>query len=134
MALSFQGHVHHAIAPEWFESLDDRDDAYLCFCRIPQLSLPRLITTEAVMGKDEVLSQRQAWDVYGRWFEDSRVFYLEEPANLEKMFRGISQQARPAAKDWVDSYLLGFAEAADLSVVTFDRAIKQKDGSALLLQ
>ena len=63
MALSFQGHVHHDIAPEWFESLDDRDDARLCFCRITQLSLLRLITTEAVMRKHEVLSQRQAWDV-----------------------------------------------------------------------
>jgi predicted nucleic acid-binding protein len=72
--------------------------------------------------------------VYGRWFEDSRVFFLEEPANLEKMIRGISKQARPAAKDWADSYLLAFAEAADLSVVTFDRAFKQKVGSVLLLQ
>ena len=67
-------------------------------------------------------------------FEDSRVFFLEEPANLDKVFRGISKQTRPAAKDWADSYLLAFAEAADLSVVTFDRAIKQKNGSVLLLQ
>ncbi len=134
MALSFQGHVHHNIAREWFELLDDRDDARLCFCRVTQLSFLRLITTQAVMGKDEVLSQRQAWDVYDRWFEDSRVFFLEEPANLEKMFRGIPKQTRPAANDWADSYLLAFAEAADLSLVTFDRAIKQKDGSVLLLQ
>jgi len=133
MALRFQGHVHHDIAPEWFESLDDRDDARLCFCRITQLSLLRLITTE-VMGKHEVLSERQAWDVYDRWFEDSRVFFLQKGANLEKMFRGISKQARPAAKDWVHSDLLAFAEVADLSLVAFDRAIKQKDGSALLLQ
>jgi len=96
-------------------------------------SLLRLITTE-VMGKHEVLSERQAWDVYDRWFEDSRVFFLQEGANLEKMFRGISKQARPAAKDWVHSELLAFAEVADLSLVAFDRAIKQKDGSALLLQ
>ena len=134
MALSFEGHVHHDIAREWFESLDDRDDARLCFCRITQLGFLRLIATEAVMGKDEVLSQRQAWNVYDQWFEDSRVFFLEEPANLEKMFREISKQARPAAKDWTDSYLLAFAESADLSVVTFDRAIKRKNGSVLLLQ
>ena len=51
MALSFQGHVHHEIAREWFESLDDPDDARLCFCRITQLSFLRLITAEAVMGK-----------------------------------------------------------------------------------
>jgi toxin-antitoxin system PIN domain toxin len=134
MALSFQGHFHHDIAREWFESLDDRDDARLCFCRITQLSFLRLITTEAVMGKDEALSQRQAWDVFDRWLEDSRVFFLEEPPNLDKVFRGISKQTRPAAKHWADSYLLAFAEAADLSVVTFDRAIKQKSGSVLLLQ
>jgi uncharacterized protein len=133
LALSFQGHVHHDIAREWFGSLDDRDDARLCFCRITQLSFLRLITTEAVMGKDEVLSRRQAWNVYDQWFEDSRVFFLEEPANLKKMFCGISRRARPTAKDWADSYLLAFAEAADLSVVTFDRAIKQRDGSVLLL-
>ncbi len=132
MALSFQGHFHHDIAREWFEALDDRDDARLCFCRVTQLSFLRLITTEAVMGKDEALSQRQAWDVYDRWLEDSRVFFLEEPPNLDKVFRGISKQTRPAAKHWADSYLLAFAEAADLSVVTFDRAIKQKNGSVLL--
>jgi hypothetical protein len=86
MAPSFQGHVHHDIAPEWFESLDDRDDARLCFCRIARLSLLRLITTEAAMGKDEVPSQRRAWDGYDRWFEDSRVFFLEEPAIWEKCF------------------------------------------------
>ena len=134
MALSFQGHFHHDIAREWFEALDDRDDARLCFCRVTQLSFLRLITTEAVMGKDEALSQRQAWDVYDRWLEDSRVFFLEEPPNLDKVFRGISKQTRPAAKHWADSYLLAFAEAADLSVVTFDRTIKQKGRSVLLLQ
>jgi len=59
---------------------------------------------------------------------------LEEPANLERAFRGVSRQPRLAAKDWADSYLLAFAEVADLSVVTFDRALKQKDGAVLLLQ
>jgi predicted nucleic acid-binding protein len=134
MALSFQGHVHHHIAREWFESLNDGDDARICFCRITQLDFLRLILTEALMGKDEALSQRQAWDVYDRWFEHSGVFFLEEPANLERVFRGNSRQSRPAEKDWPDSYPLAFAEAADLSIVTFDRAIKQKSGSVLLLQ
>jgi uncharacterized protein len=133
MALTFQGHFHHDVARAWFESLDTKDEARLCFCRITQLSFLRLITTEGVMGKDEVLSRREAWDVYDRWLEDSSVFFLEEPANLERVFRGISRQSRPAAKDWADSYLLAFAEVADLSIVTFDRALKQKNGSVLLL-
>jgi len=134
VALTFQGHFHHDTARAWFESLSVKDEPRLCFCRITQLSFLRVITTEAVMGKDEVLSQRQAWDVYDRWFEDSRVFFLEEPANLERALRGITRQSRPAAKDWADSYLLAFAEAADLSVVTFDRAIKQRNRAVLLLQ
>ena len=133
VALTLHSHFHHEIARAWFESLDVQEDARLCFCRITQLSFLRLITTEAVMGTDEVLSQRRAWDVYDRWFQDSRVFFLDEPANLDKMFREISRQARPAAKDWADSYLLAFAEAADLSLVTFDRAHKQKNPSVLLL-
>ncbi len=134
VALALHSHFHHEIARNWFESLEAQDDARLCFCRITQVSFLRLITTEAVMGADEVLSQRQAWDVYDRWFEDSRVIFLEEPGNLEKLWRTISRQARPAAKDWADSYLLAFAEAADLSLVTFDRALKQKNQSVLLLQ
>ena len=69
VALSFQGHFHHDIARECFEALDDRDGVRLCFCRITQISFLRLITTEAVMGKDEVLSPRQACDVYDPWFE-----------------------------------------------------------------
>ena len=134
VALTLHSHFHHDIARTWFESLDAQDDARLCFCRITQLSFLRLITTQAVMGQDEVLSQRRAWEVYDLWFEDSRVFFLDEPGNLEKMLRGISRQTRSAAKDWADSYLLAFAESADLSLVTFDRALKQKNQSVLLLQ
>ena len=134
VALTLHSHFHHDIARKWFESLDAKDDARLCFCRITQLSFLRLITTEAVMGRDEVLSQRQAWEVYDRWFEDSRVLFLDEPGNLEKELRGLSRQTHPAAKDWADSYLLAFAESADLSLVTFDRALKQKSQSVLLLQ
>ncbi len=86
------------------------------------------------MGKEEVLSQRGAWNVYDRWFEDSRVFFFGGTDNLEKAFRGISRQPGLAAKDWADSYLIAFAEAADLSVIRFDKALKQKSGTALLLR
>lgn len=54
------------------------------FCRITQLIFLRLITTEAVMGKDEVLSQRQAWNVYDQWFEDSRDFILRGTGKFGK--------------------------------------------------
>ena len=131
LALTYDGHLHHAAAYKWFQSLEEA--ARLCFCRITQLSFLRLITTEAIMGREDVHSQGQAWDVYDRWFDDPRVVFLEEPPTVEKLFRSVSRQPRPAAKDWADSYLLAFAESADLRLVTFDRALKQRSASALLL-
>ena len=77
------------------------------------------------MGR-EVLFQKKAWDVYDRWFDDSRIVFLEEPPTLEKLFRAYSRQTRPASKDWADSYLLAFAQSADLRLVTFDRSLKHR--------
>ena len=130
LALTHDGHVHHRVAAAWFASL--HEDARITFCRITQLSFLRLLTTEAIMGR-EVLFQNKAWDVYDRWFDDSRVVFLEEPSTLEKMFRAYSRQSRPASKDWADSYLLAFAQSADLRLVTFDRSLKHRAASTLLL-
>ena len=134
LALTLQAHVHHQRARAWFEALDEDQDCHLCFCRVTQLSLLRLLTTAAVMGKDEVRSQKQAWQAYDHWMEDSRVVFLDEPATIETIFRSISRQERSAAKDWADAYLLAFAEAANLSLVTFDRAMKAKGRSVLVLE
>jgi len=65
IALTHSGHVHQTVARRWLEGLDGQ--ARLCFCRFTQLSLLRLLTTEALMGKGEVMSQAQAWKAYDRW-------------------------------------------------------------------
>lgn len=123
-------HLHHPAASAWFQSV--HEEARLCFCRITQLSFLRLLTTEAIMGR-EVLSEGKPWDTYDRWFDDSRVVFLEEPSTIEALFRALSRQSRPASKDWAGSYLLAFANAADLTLVTFDTAVKQKHASVHLL-
>ena len=58
VALTYEGHVHHRTAATWFATLEP--DAGLVFCRLTQLGLLRLLTTEAVRG-DEVMTQPQAW-------------------------------------------------------------------------
>jgi toxin-antitoxin system PIN domain toxin len=131
VALSYQGHVHHSAAGGWFGSL--QADARLFFCRVTQLGLLRLLTTEAVM-RDEVMSQTSAWEAYGRWFDDSRVSFLAEPPAIEKAFRAMSRLGHPAAKDWADSYLAAFAVVSDLTVVTFDRALHAKARQAIILK
>ncbi len=132
IALTYDGHVHHGVAASWFASLGA--DSRLFFCRFTQLGLLRLLTAEAVMGRAETMNQAQAWQAYDRWLEDDRVSFLEEPPGLERIFRTLTRQRRPAPKDWADSYLSAFAAASQLSVVTFDRALGKRATHSLMLR
>ena len=131
LALSVQSHIHHRAAARWLEALPGSQR--LCFCRFTQLGVLRLLTTAQLMGEDEVLTQVQAWDVYDEWLSDERILFLQEPLNLDKSFRGLTQLRRAAPKDWADSYLISFAQAAGLQLVTFDRAMSHRDATAVHL-
>jgi toxin-antitoxin system PIN domain toxin len=130
IALTYQGHVHHALADAWFSRLPA--DSRLFFCRFTQLGFLRLLTAEAVMA-DEVLNQPQAWQTYDRWLQDDRVACLDEPSGLERIFRSLTRLRRPASKDWADSYLCAFASASQLTLVTFDRSLSRRASHSRLL-
>jgi toxin-antitoxin system PIN domain toxin len=131
IALTYRGHIHHATARMWLDSLPD--DADLCFCRITQLGFLRLLTTPAVMG-DRVLSQAAAWEVYDDWLENGRAGYIEEPPTIERIFRDLSQSRQPAPKDWADSYVSAFARVSGLCLVTFDQALHRRTEGSFLLK
>lgn len=97
------------------------------------MGLLRLLTTSAVMGEDEVLTQLQAWRVYDACVADGRTLFLEESPTIEVRFRAFTQEERASPKDWADSYLLAFASEAGLTLVTFDRALQKKSKEAVLL-
>ena len=130
VALTYEGHVHHAIAAEWFRKLPP--DAILVFCRFTQIGLLRLLTANAVMG-DEVMTQPQAWAAYDRWLDDPRVTFVDEPAELEARFRTLTRRRQPATKDWADSFLAAFATVGHMTLATFDRGLGNKAPSAVLL-
>ena len=130
VALTYEGHVHHGIAAEWFETLSS--DATLTFCRFTQLGFLRLLTAKAVMA-EEVMTQPQAWAAYDRWLQDPRVELVNEPPELEPRFRALTRLRQPATKDWADSYLAAFATIGQLTAVTFDRGLRTKVKSAVLL-
>jgi toxin-antitoxin system PIN domain toxin len=130
LALVADGHVRHESALRWYESTGPSSRIF--FCRIAQLGLLRLLTTDAVM-RTGVLNQDEAWSVYDRLLEDERISLVEEPTQLESMFREITNLKRPAAKDWRDSYLIAFANAYGYGLVTFDRALAEKAPTAHLL-
>lgn len=130
VALTYEGHVHHATAAKWFTALSV--DATLAFCRFTQLGLLRLLTAASVM-RDEVMTQRQAWAAYDRWLADPRVDLIDEPAELEVCFRSLTRLRQPATKDWADSYLAAFATVGQLTLVTFDRGLRSKSKPSILL-
>jgi uncharacterized protein len=132
VALTYEGHVHHAIARSWFAAAGD--SLRLVFCRFTQLGLLRLLTAVPVMGKDEVMTQAEAWRAYDRWLQDERVAFLDEPFGLETPFRALTQASRSATKDWADSYLAAFALAEQLTLVTFDRGFQNKAKQLILLR
>jgi len=131
VALTHGGHVHHLVARDWFDSLPA--DVRFCFCRFTQLGLLRLLTAASVMG-DEVLNQPEAWAVYDRWLDDDRVTLVEEPPDLERRFRARTRLKQAAPKVWADAYLAAFAETAQLTLVTFDRAIRSRVKPMVLLE
>ena len=97
------------------------------------MGLLRLLSTGAVMGPDEVMSQPNAWKTYDRWLADGRVAWLDEPADLEGPFRTMTRLVHPAPKDWADSYLAAFAAVSNLTVVTLDGALRRRSTRAVLL-
>ena len=130
VALTYEGHVHHTTAATWFTELPP--DVTLAFCRFTQLGLLRLLTTAVVMG-DEVMTQPQAWGAYDRWHHDPRVALVDEPAELEAQFRVLTRLRQSATKDWADSYLAAFATVGQLTLVTFDKGLRAKAKSTVLL-
>jgi uncharacterized protein len=130
LALSYERHEHHLAARAWLDSLSDYDS--ICFSRFTQLGLLRLLTTEAVMGRN-VMNQQQAWEIYDAWINDDRVLLAEETAGLEAIFRRLSQSSQPSSKSWADAYLAAFASAAGMSLVTFDRGLRGKLHDLVLL-
>jgi toxin-antitoxin system PIN domain toxin len=130
IALTHASHVHHLVASDWFESIDD--DVRLCFCRFTQLGFLRLLTAQAVMG-DEVLTQREAWSAYDGWLTDDRVSLVEEPQGLELRLRLLTRSRRASPQAWADAYLMAFAQTSQMTLVTFDRAFHGKMKPLVLL-
>jgi len=129
LALLWGRHVHSEKARLWFEQAGEEQ---FFFCRFTQLTVLRLLTTEQIMGTDAT-TMSEAWGLWDRVWADSRIAFLAEPNGLEKEFRSRSRLSSRSPKVWADAYLPAFASVAGLKLVTFDRALKSRDGDVLVL-
>ncbi len=127
LALAAPEHVHAAAARRWWEY----ETNPIVFSRITQLGLLRLMTTAAAMdGKP--LTMIEAWRVHDRLFDDDRVGFAAEPAEVEARFRKHTADRTASHKLWADAWLLAFAQAAHGILVTFDRALAARGAHCLL--
>lgn len=124
-------HPHHRAAIAWGEALDRNTRFY--FCRVSQIALLRLLTNQSVMGAD-VTTQREAWAIYDKFYENAATFFADEPRDLEERLRELTGKNRSSTKEWADAYLAAFAETSGLVLVTFDKALAGKAKGAILLK
>jgi len=131
IALAYEGHQHHASASAWFAKLNEET---VYFCRFTQLGFLRLLTHPSVMRED-VRSQADAWRAYDLFLRDERVsFHIEaDPGQVESALRKLTSTGRSASKQWPDAYLAAFARVAGLTLVTFDRGLRQMGAEGALL-
>ena|SRR5579859_2424941 len=130
IALSLRAHEHNKAAWAWYRSL--RAEEELVFCRLSQLGFLRLLTTESV-AKQETLTQVQAWEVYDGWIRNGGAVLVDEPFGIETELRFYTDRKTPSPKEWADSYLVAFAAAASLPLVTFDKGLSQRYARSILL-
>jgi toxin-antitoxin system PIN domain toxin len=129
LALLWDRHAHASRAREWFGSCGDEQ---FLFCRFTQITVLRLLTTEKIMGRD-VKSMVGAWEVWDQLWSDDRIAILPEPDGLEPHLRVHSRLGSASPKVWADAYLVAFASAAGLKLVTFDRALESRPIEVLVL-
>jgi len=131
IAYAFEGHQHHLSATTWFAGLEQDT---VCFCRFTQIGFLRLLTHPGVMQVD-VRSQAQAWKTYDLLLQDDRVSFQEEsdPEGIETVLRRLTSARRSSSKQWPDAFLVAFAQVAGLTLVTFDRGMRQMAGGGALL-
>jgi uncharacterized protein len=129
LALLLEEHVHRPTAKRWWESAQSS----VCFIRLTQVSVLRLLTTAAAMS-GRPLRMTEAWASYDRLFEDDRVAFLDEPSGIDAVFRKYARKNHASPKLWADAWLLAFAECAGGAVVTFDQALADQASHTVLLR
>ena len=78
------------------------------------------------------LTMAEAWGIHDRLFEDDRVVFIPEPADVEARFREYASDATASPKLWADAWLLAFARTAGGTLVTFDRTLAARGAHCLL--
>jgi len=128
IALAAERHAFHPTARKWFNGVQDEE---LAFCRVTQLGFLRLLTNKHVM-LEEALNPGEAWVAYRALRLDRRIGYSAEPKELPETWQAFTEGPLSSPNLWTDAYLCAFANAARLTLVTFDAKIPTRDDVSCL--
>jgi len=128
LALLWDRHAHSGRAREWFQGCDDEQ---FLFCRFTQLTVLRILTTKQVMGGTSRACGRLGG--VGPTLVRRSHRHATGARRLESRLRVYSRLKRASPKVWADAYLVAFASAAGLKLVTFDRALESRPVEVLVL-
>jgi toxin-antitoxin system PIN domain toxin len=133
LALALSGHTHHKAASTWLDA--EQESASLCFCRATQQGLLRLLTTSEVLAAygNPPLTNREAWKVVGRFMEDDRITFVNEPDGVEDAWKTLAVRDSNSPKLWMDAWLAALAIRSGLQIVTLDKAFSQFKGLKVTL-
>ena len=133
VALALEPHVHHEVARDWLDGVDETGS--VLFCRATQQSFLRLVTTSALMAPHGIapLTNEDAWAAYEALLADPRLSLRDEPKGLDPLWRRFASRPAPSPKLWMDAYLAAFALAGGYGLVTTDRGFRQFTGLELVL-
>lgn len=81
----------------------------------------------------DALSQEQCWRIFDEWINSGEAIFAGEPDGLDANLRIRTTEKRATPKVWADAYLAAFSETANLTLVTFDKALAGKTKGAVLL-
>jgi toxin-antitoxin system PIN domain toxin len=130
LATIVEQHPHHSAAVSWWRNQILPARGTVCFCRLSQLGLLRLLTNETVMGASRRTTE-QAWRDYEQLVAQPAVEYLDEPSGLATLLRSHTGGQERSTNLWTDAYLAAFAEAGDVELATFDRGFRRFAGLRL---
>ncbi len=134
LALSLSDHMHHKVARDWLETIEE--PASIQFCRATQLGLLRLLTNAAVLAPygNPPLTNKEAWAVYEAFAADDRiVLRTNEPTGVETRWKDLAVHSTASPKLWMDAYLAAFALSGGCRMVTTDTGFRKFSDLDLVL-
>ena len=132
LAVLVAEHPHHDAATQWWRTIVIPDRCQVAFCRLTQLGLLRLLSSERVMGPSR-MDHLQAWEAVRAVVAQEHVSVRDEPPGMEQRLAGFCVRRGSSPGFWTDAYLAAFALAGGHRFATFDRGFRRFEGLDLIL-